>query len=190
MKKFLCLVCCSLFIMTGCGQTSYFQSTESEEVQSDKEVVETESISENESSVIYVQVAGAVNSPGVYELKQGSRVYVAIEAADGLSDLADDSDINQAALLEDGQKIYIYTTEEREKLAQIEAETEADDGLVNINTATAGELTTLPGIGEAKATQIIAYREANGNFSSIDDIKNVSGIGDGIFNQINSLIKI
>ncbi|MBR5952428.1 MAG: helix-hairpin-helix domain-containing protein, partial [Pseudobutyrivibrio sp.] len=80
--------------------------------------------------------------------------------------------------------------EEREAL-EIEAPTQtANDGLININTATVGELTNLPGIGEAKASQIVAYRDANGAFSSIDDIKKVSGIGDGIFNQINSLIKI
>ena len=70
------------------------------------------------------------------------------------------------------------------------ASSQQDDGLVNINTASAAELQSLPGIGEAKAKQIVSYREANGDFSSIEDIKNVSGIGDGIFNQINSLIKI
>jgi competence protein ComEA len=72
----------------------------------------------------------------------------------------------------------------------LEAEAEANDGLVDINKATESELTTLPGIGENKARQIVEYRQSNGSFSSIEDIKNVSGIGDGIFNQINSLIKV
>ncbi len=141
-------------------------------------------------TVIFVQVAGAVCKPGVYELSSGSRVYAAIEAAGGLTEQADDSDINQAAVLEDGQKLYVYTIEERALEEAKEAATQAEDGLVNINTATESELTSLPGIGQTKAKQIVEYRQSNGSFSSIEEIKNVSGIGDGIFNQINSLIKI
>lgn len=192
MKRLLFIACCSLFLCTGCGQASYFQSTElvgsTEDDQSKEQVVE-ELIPE----VIYVQVAGAVNKPDVYELPVGSRVYAAIEAAGGLTDSADDTDINQAAMLEDGQKLYVYTIAETEAIAEKEqllAEQSADDGLININTATAAELRTLPGIGETKAKQIVSYREQNGDFSSIEDIKKVSGIGDGIFNQINSLIKL
>ena len=189
MKKLFCIACCSLFLFTGCKEEAYFQSTElveaAEEAKSEEQLVD-ELLPEE----IYVQVAGAVVKPDVYKLPEGSRVYAAIEAAGGLLDSADDNDINQAALLEDGQKIYVYTYEETALLEEEQALEEADDGLVNINTATLNELTALPGIGEAKANQIIAYREANGNFSSIEDIKKVSGIGDGIFNQINSLIKI
>lgn len=188
MKKLFSLVCCSIFIFTGCGKASYFQSTDSDEIinQQADPAEEVEEI----TSTIFVQVAGAVGTPGVYELQAGSRVYAAIDAAGGLLDTADDRDLNQAAIVEDGQKIYIYTVEEREAL-ETEAPTQtANDGLININTATVAELTNLPGIGEAKASQIVAYRDANGAFSSIDDIKKVSGIGDGIFKQINSLIKI
>ncbi len=192
MKKIICIACCSFFMFTGCGKESYFQSTELVEA-SDEVVEDTQIVDEVLPEVIYVQVAGAVSKPDVYELPTGSRVYAALDAAGGLLDSADDTDINQAALLEDGQKLYVYTIEETEalKLEQREIEEQAaSDGLVNINTATLSELTTLPGIGQTKANQIIAYRESNGNFSSIEDIKNVSGIGDGIFNQINSLIKI
>ena len=192
MKKLFCLAFCSFFIFTGCKEESYFQSTElveaSDQVESEKEVVD-DLLPEQ----IYVQIAGAVAKPDVYELPVGSRVYAAIEAAGGLLESADDNDINQAALLEDGQKIYIYTQEEMAHLKEeqeLKKEQEADDGLVNINTATVTELQTLPGIGETKAQQIVSYRESNGDFTSIEDIKNVSGIGDGIFNQINSLIKI
>ena len=188
MKKLFSLVCCSIFIFTGCGKASYFQSTDSNEVinQQADPAEEVEEI----TSTIFVQVAGAVGTPGVYELQAGSRVYAAIDAAGGLLDTAYDRDLNQAAIVEDGQKIYIYTVEEREAL-ETEAPTQtANDGLININTATVAELTNLPGIGEAKASQIVAYRDANGAFSSIDDIKKVSGIGDCIFKQINSLIKI
>lgn len=192
MKRLFFIACCSLFLFTGCKKASYFESTElveeTTEEQSAKEAVE-----QLLPETIFVQVAGAVDAPGVYELRSGSRVYQAIEAAGGLLKEADDSDINQAMILEDGQKLYIYTAEELEEIAKQEEavlKASADDGLININVATAADLRTLPGIGETKANQIIAYREANGEFSSIEDIKNVSGIGDGIFNQINSFIKV
>lgn len=191
MKKFLVLVFCSLFLFSGCGNTSYFQSTELvDETNKSEESAESTDISEVINPVIFVQVAGAVVKPGVYELPNGSRVFAAIDAAGGLLDTADDSDVNQASVLEDGQKVYVYTYSEREAIESAEAEKDESDGLVSINRASASELTNLPGIGQAKANQIIAYREANGDFTSIEDIKKVSGIGDGIYNQINSLIKL
>ncbi len=192
MKKFFVIACCSLFLFTGCSQASYFQSTElvdtNQESQTHEEIVEG-IIPET----IFVHVAGAVNTPDVYELPAGSRVYAALEAAGGLLETADETDLNQAAILCDGEKLYVYTVEESEQLRieqQLLEEQSASDGLININTATADQLQTLPGIGESKAKQIISYREANGEFPSLEDIKNVPGIGDGIFNQINSLIKI
>ena len=190
MKRFICFACCSLFLFTGCTQASYFQSTELVE-ETEVSHTEEETVETLLPETIYVQVAGAVAHPDVYELPTGSRIYAALEAAGGLLDSADDSEINQAAVLEDGQKLYVYTIDEAKAIAEELKESQsADDGLININTATAAELQTLPGIGEAKANQIVAYRNSKGEFSSIDEIKNVSGIGDGIFNQINSLIKI
>ena len=190
MKRLILFACCSIFLFCSCSKASYFQSTELVEEADNKQEANQQAVEDLIPKTIYVQVAGAVNKPDVYQLPEGSRVYAAIEAAGGLLDSADDSDINQAALLEDGQKLYIYTVDEATSLAAKAQAEEADDGLVNINTATVTELKTLPGIGESKANQIIAYRDANGSFSSIEDIKKVSGIGDGIFNQINSLIKI
>ncbi len=188
MKKLLSLACCSIFLLTACGQTSYYQSNEQVEEDSSEIPDEAEDV---QTELIYVQVSGAVVEPGVYELPSGSRVYEAIDAAGGLLENADDSDLNQAALLDDGQKLQIYTEDERQLMEeQSLMAVSVDDGLININTASVSELTSLPGIGEAKANQIISYRDSNGGFSSIEDIKNVSGIGDGIFNQINSLIKI
>ena len=189
MKKFLILVFASLFLFSGCGNTSYFQNTKL--IEETTETPETQdTLSEIVPTMIFVQVAGAVASPGVYELKTGSRVYAAIEAAGGLLDSADDSDINQASVLEDGQKIYVYTVEEKLKEQESALDAAINDGLVDINKASEAELTTLPGIGQNKARQIVEYRQSNGTFTSIEDIKNVSGIGDGIFKQINSLIKV
>ena len=139
-----------------------------------------------------VHVCGCVNSPGVYFLAAGSRVYQAVEAAGGLTDEAAGWYINQAAYVSDGEQIYIPSEEEAESgdVASAAAGQEDDDDLININTATAEELTELSGIGESKAAAIIAYREENGDFSSIEEIMNVSGIGEGTYEQFKDKIKV
>ena len=190
MKKFISLVICSLFLFTGCGSQSYFETVSPAESTEESADVAEETV-EPLPTTIFVQVAGAVLRPGVYELPADSRVFQAISAAGGMLEEADDSTINQAEHLSDGQKIYVYSTDEIQLLAaQDEAAAEADDGLVNINTADAATLQTLPGIGASKASNIVEYRDTNGSFNSIEDIKQVSGIGDGIYAQIMSLIKV
>ena len=136
---------------------------------------------------LFVDVRGAVAVPGVYELPEKSRVFQAVEAAGGLLPEAKDELVNQAAELTDGQQVYIPFEGEAVQEAADQAET---DGRVNINTAGAEELMTLPGVGEAKAADIIAYREANGGFSSPEDIMQVSGIKDAMFQKIRDKIKI
>ncbi len=203
MRKILCLVACSLFLFSGCGNQSYFQAsgTVSETETGQTETSDETASENNEASgdsdltqskgTIFVQVAGAVANPDVYELKAGDRVFQAIEAAGGLLETADDSDINQALELSDGEKIYVYTKEERLLTEEQETgENQEDDGLVDINTASAEELKTLPGIGDSKAALIIEYRQTNGDFSSIEEIKNVSGIGDGIYAKLAPYIKV
>lgn len=196
MKKIICLGLCSLFLFTGCGTQSYLESVEEVPIETDdnQEISTVETDSEDsleqnkEQRTIFVHVAGRVTNPGVYELVDGSRVFEAIKEAGGLLDDADDSDLNQAAVLSDGEKIYVCSVEEIKQKRQ--QDMDASDGLVNINTASTAELMTLPGIGESKANQIVSYRESNGAFTKIEDIKNVSGIGDGVFAKIESLIKI
>lgn len=135
-----------------------------------------------------VYVCGAVAEPGVYELPEGSRVYEAVALAGGMISGASGTAVNQAELLTDGQMIEIPTEEQqREKAAVEEARS---DGLVNINTADLEELKTLPGIGDAKARSIIAYREQNGAFGALEDIKHVDGIGDGVFAKLEGCIKV
>ena len=115
---------------------------------------------EEETDIIYVQVSGAVNHPGVYELPLGSRVFQALELAGGMTQEAQEKSINQAQTLEDGQMIWVPTVEEAAALPEQQPESLAkDDGKVNLNTATKEELQTLPGIGEAKAQSIVAWRE-------------------------------
>ncbi len=135
---------------------------------------------------IYVYVCGAVNNAGVYKIAGGSRLYEAVELAGGFTDDADEACLNLAREVKDGEQIIIRTVEE----AQAAQEAACGDGLVNINTASAAELTTISGIGESRAQAIIAYREANGGFGSIEDIKKVEGIKDGLFAKIKDKITV
>ena len=147
---------------------------------------------------IYVDVCGAVGKPGVFRLKEGSRVFQAIEAAGGYLPEAAQGYINRAEILRDGQRIYVPTKEEADNnglpgLLQGEGavttgNTSPGDGRVNINLAGEEELTTLTGIGAARAKAIIAYREANGPFAAIEDIMKVEGIKDGTFAKIKDEI--
>lgn len=177
-----------LISVTGCEKKSYLEVSGEDSFNSGD--YEEQSKTNASSDVWYVQVAGAVNNPGVYELPADSRVFEAIEAAGGLRDDAFDKDINQASLLADGQKLYIYTVSEQEEKALKEAEDKASDGLVNINSASESELMTLPGIGKSKAEAIITYRKEHGNFNAITDIKNIPGIKDGVYLKICDSIKV
>jgi competence protein ComEA len=146
---------------------------------------------------IYVDVEGAVQTPGVVCLEEGSRVADAIDAAGGLTDQAYITGTNQARSLTDGEQIVIPTIEEHEASLQASVSSSGDvssasaqsqDGKININTATSAELQTISGIGESKAQKIIDYRNANGNFKSIDELTNVSGIGDKTLESIRDKI--
>ena len=152
---------------------------------------------------IIVHVSGAVKQEGIVELEENSRVADAIELAGGVTENAYMKDVNLAELLEDGMKIYIPSKEEVENKKESgnyvgntntsnKNTTDKNDlnTKVNINTATKEELDTLPGIGESTANKIINYREENGKFKSIEEIKEVSGIGDSRFEQIKDLIEI
>lgn len=137
---------------------------------------------EESRSFIYVYVCGAVASPGVVELPEGSRAWDALEAAGGFGEEAQKDYVNLAAKVEDGQKLFFPDREEAEALAS--AEDAAQKGFVNINTADVAQLMTLPGIGESRAQDIIAYREANGDFQRTEDIKKVSGIKESIYEKL------
>ena len=144
---------------------------------------------EEEPLSVFVYVCGAVQKPGVYELPAGSRVYEALEAAGGLTEEADEKSLNQAELLRDGSQITVYTKEEASSLPAPAGET-AGSGKVNLNTAGKELLTTLPGIGDAKADAILQYREENGGFSSIEEIMQIEGIKEKVFEKIRDLIEV
>lgn len=152
----------------------------------------------NEETDIFVHVCGAVKNPGVYELIGGSRVYEAVDMAGGFLDEADASFINLAAVLTDGQKIYVYTLEETSSLEasdyieDIQNQTAVGEttsgNKININTATEAELEQLNGIGKTRAQAIIEYRNNNGRFESIESIKKVSGIGASTYEKLKEQI--
>ena len=162
-------------------------------------------ILDKEEKVI-VHVIGEVNNPGVVTLKEGARIIDAINGAGGKTEEADLSKVNLAYVVEDGTRIYIPRI--NENLNQIELmtqdagpsivingfetnnEEEIQNAKVNINTANKEKLETLPGIGETTAQKIIDYREQNGRFNSIEDLKNVSGIGDAKFNSLKDKITV
>ncbi len=157
---------------------------------------------ELDSAVICVYICGAVEKPGVYTLPAGGRVYQLLEMAGGFAPDADEKSVNLAQALEDGAMVFIPT--EEESAAGIDAPAysaaastgEASDGAgaaeekVNINTADANTLTALNGIGEAKAAAIVAYREEHGAFQSLEEIMEVSGIGEGTFDKIKDSITL
>jgi len=141
---------------------------------------------------IWVYVSGAVQHPGVYELKDGSRICDGIEAAGGFLENAAGEYVNLARKLEDEEQIYIPTYDEvkEDDITGNSVDTRQNSGLININTADEELLCTLPGVGASRAKAIIAYREEQGNFGSIEEVMNVEGIKNGLFSKIEALITV
>ena len=180
------------------------------------------SIAKNDTTkTVFVDVKGAVNAPGVYELEDGKRIIDAINLAGGLSDNANTINLNLSKKLTDEMYIVVYTKKEISEFKKnsiskeitcasnecicpdsnndacinksSSLENKSNDGLnskVSINNASKEELMTLSGIGEAKADAIISYRQENGSFKSIEEIKNVSGVGDSIYEKIKDYITL
>jgi len=170
----------------GCSKKNEAEFYGLETVFGTTEVIETEGISEeNSEAVIYVDVCGAVKNPGVYKLREGERAFRAIELAGGMLAEAGREAVNQAALLSDGQQLYVPFQGETERVTAAKA-----DGKVDLNRSDLEELMTLPGVGKTRAEAIIAYREEHGGFTSIEEIKNISGIGDAVFEKMKDKIKV
>lgn len=163
-------------------------SQESEELL-EEEVENQEDLKEEEplSETLIVHISGAIKNPGVIELDQGKRVIDAVEDSGGLRDDACLDTINLARKLRDGEKIYIPKEGEAPRNLSQDSETLEDSPVLDINTCTKEELMTLPGIGEKTAEKILKYRETS-VFTYVEDIKNVSGIGDKKFEDIKDNI--
>lgn len=162
---------------------------------------EIESSKEEVKSII-VEIKGEVVKPDVYSLSIDSRINELIEKAGGLTQEADINTINRASVLSDGECIVIKNINNKEELENIDlnanigentstgTSAQTKDGVININTATVEDFKTLNGIGESKATAIIDYREQIGKFKSVDEIKNVSGVGEKTLEKIKDKLTI
>lgn len=168
-----------LISLTGCkaknNDTFALESIDTQE--------ETKSSQETNED-IYVYVCGAVEQEGVYKLPAGSRIYEAVEMAGGFREDAAKSEVNQAEVLVDEARVYVPT------FAEAVAGEVENDGKINLNKATKEELMTLPGVGASRAESIIQYRNENGGFKSIEEIMQISGIKEGLFEKIKDLIKV
>lgn len=157
----------------------------------------TEEVQTEQSMVLYADICGAVQEPGVYKLEEGARIFQLIKQAGGLREDADLNSVNQAEIVTDGMKIRIYTKEEAASLPQQIWESTAESeqtapvsAKININSADIVQLTQLTGIGEARAADIIAYRTEHGRFLTIEEIMNVSGIKESTFQKIKDQIVV
>ncbi len=175
----------SLLVLCGCGKEEeilIFSSSSD----ADLFTSETENLTLSQEEKLLVYVCGAVEQAGVVELESTARVIDAITLAGGMLPEADETYLNLAGKLTDGEKIYVPTRAETARWA----EEASQDDLVNINTADIDELCTLSGIGESKAEDIIAYREKHGSFKQKEELMNISGIKESLFEKIADKIKI
>lgn len=163
------------------------ESTEQQESLEEVSLEEEENVVTTEEIKVYI--CGEIANTGVYDMDEGDRICDIIDKAGGFTEYASTMYLNQAELIIDGQKIYVPTVEEVEAGASLlYSSAEEEDGKVNLNTASKEELMTLTGIGESKAEAIIAYREDNGGFETIEDIQNISGIKEAVFSTIEDQI--
>ncbi|WP_346769155.1 helix-hairpin-helix domain-containing protein [Planctomonas sp. JC2975] len=147
------------------------------------------------SALLYVHVLGAVNRPGLYTLAGGSRVVDAIGAAGGMTADAEQSGVNLARLLSDGEQLVVPHVGDPLPAAGTVVGGSASAGAVpgakvNLNTATEEQLESLPRVGPAMAAKILAWRTQNGRFTSVDDLMNVSGIGQKTFDGLKDMITV
>ncbi|MCI8316951.1 MAG: ComEA family DNA-binding protein [Lachnospiraceae bacterium] len=200
------------YCLTGCRgrhevyeaglETEWLHTTETE-----MSYTETDSEKQTQGYSGYVYVCGAVSRPGVYPLYDGMRIFEAVELAGGFLPEADETWLNQASPMQDGQQLYVYTKEETRKIKDVRGEGTVCDlaelwpdgstggktqeqGKVNLNTADVDELMTLPGIGEAKAQAVVQYRAEHGAFSSIEEIRQIPGIKQAVFSKIKDQITV
>lgn len=173
----------------------YYEKNNTEEI-SITNFIENENFDEKNDIKIKVYITGEVKNQGVIELEEGARIADAIEKAGGQTEQANLKNVNLAYQLEDGQKIYIPNINEIEaeviddSSSGIVDDTSTNQEIININKADEIELQSLNGIGESLAASIVQYRKENGKFETIEELKNVPGIGDSKFENIKAYIKV
>lgn len=199
-------------------ENNFLEETENLEIENQAKEGAEESEETTEKEKIIVHISGAVQNEGIVELESGSRVADAIEKVGGLKENAYMDEINLAYQLEDGEKIHIPTIEEQKEKENQESKVGNESGTgnvgttskssnssinngsqnektsnqtkININTATEQELDSLPGIGPSTAAKILEYRKEKGKFKTIEEIKEVSGIGESKYEKIKDRITV
>lgn len=173
-----------------------------DEVENQQENTDNE-ITDHEGEVrenVIIHITGCIKKQGIVILNQGERISDAIKKAGGATEEADLNKVNLAYELQDGEKLYIPSKNDEQEeylssgennyISNVNQLGNKENNIININKATAEQLQTLNGIGESMAKKIIKYREENGKFENIEDIKNVPGIGDAKFNNIRDYITV
>ena len=221
--KYIFIFVCVTIVFV--GTYVYYENNRVSTSSAKKLMVTKNKDDENTSKTVFVDIKGAVNAPGVYELEEGKRIIDVINLAGGLSDNANTINLNLSKKLTDEMYVVVYTKNETAEYKKNNGNTneiicasnecvcpdtnndacisqggsknstsnnasDGIDGKVSINTAGLDELMKLSGIGESKANAIISYRQENGSFKTIEEIKNVSGIGDAVFEKIKDDITI
>ena len=217
-KKYKNLIIGALFILFTVLIINWSLEEEPEKVEEKPVKIEKKETKEKKEEIkkIKIDIKGEINTPGVYELTEENNVMDAINLAGGLTNKSDTSNINLSKKLTDEMVIIVYSKQEiinmkeKEKITcppcnnacieekdekskiniEEKKETKEVEGKININTATVEELQKLTGIGQAKAQSIIDYRNKNGGFKDIEEIKNVQGIGESAFEKIKDNITI
>lgn len=188
-KKYIIIIVILIFL---CGMYYLSNKNENQEyndIYLNENTMQIENIVE-EISTIKVHIVGEIIKPGMYEIKVGSRIDDVIKLANGTTENVDLNKVNLAYEVSDGEKIYIPSIFDEENEYTLSSDKEKSTAKVNVNKATAEELQTINGIGPSLANKIIKYREENGRFSSIEELKNVSGIGDKKYESIVEFIVI
>lgn len=183
---FAVLICGVIYV---CG--SHFSKSEpivTESFQSETDE-ENEPTAEREEKV-YIHICGAVKKPGVYAFLGEPRVVEVVKKAGGFTKKADKDSVNQAQIVTDGTQLVISKKKKQSKNTTWQGDEPEQSDKVNLNTASRDELMTLSGVGESKADAILSYRESNGAFKKIEDIMNIPGIKDGVFNKIKESITV
>lgn len=203
------IICILVIFCAGCFYLYHGQKTSGQDMpfQTDAALVASgepsdsdgKKIGQSETPAEYaVYICGAVKHPGVYRFTEAARVCDVVEAAGGFTQNAAEASVNQARYITDGEQIEIVSRKQWKKNRRQSLDTASDglqtaardDGKININTATEAELMTLSGVGQSKAKAIIDYRTQNGTFASVQDIMQVPGIKEGVYNQIKDSITV
>lgn len=186
------VIVCVCFLFAACEKEDVSVELSGEAEHKEQKITGSKNENKGQDCIV-VYVNGAVKHPGVYTMHPGDRIYQAVDMAGGMTSDARKDALNLAETIADAQNIHIMTKSEYRKGHKNNIRKQSGDTdtkLVNINTADKEQLTILPGIGEAKAEAVIAYREEKGFFSSKEDIKKVSGIGEATYTNIKDLITI